>query len=242
MTCLLHAKSAESDQPRFFAPVRKEIESMDSSTFELHSISYIDRSGFAESTPLNSLQWTQSDETCASILEVKFDDSDDQNLIWVGIDEVTNCPCRIDQESNSIVGFKPVQRKMGNALAMCVRRDAVLVNGFRALSFSVLSARDSLVLSPGVHTYVTQRIRPHVGPPLNMMIGQKCPFCRIPITEDTQVVSCRCGVVYHNETEESHADVDVSDRLNCFAKLRACLSCNRPVTLNESLVWDPSML
>jgi len=97
------------------------------------------------------------------------------------------------------------------------------------------------VISPGVHTYVTQRIRPHVGPPLPSMIGQKCPFCRIPIDKDTSVVSCRCGVVYHKETAESHGHVEAADRLNCFEKVRACLSCNRPVTLNESLVWDPSM-
>ena len=74
------------------------------------------------------------------------------------------------------------------------------------------------------------------------MIGMKCPFCKIAITADARVATCRCGVVYHDETAESHPEIPEQDRLNCLSKVRACLSCSRTVTLEESLVWDPGTL
>jgi hypothetical protein len=109
-----------------------------------------------------------------------------------------------------------------------------------ALPLCVLAAKDALVLGPGLHSYVTERVIPYVGPPPAAFLGQRCPACRIPFDETTRVATHRCGVAYHAETEESHSDVAPDDRLQCIEKVQSCLSCGRRVTLVEELVWDPA--
>jgi hypothetical protein len=123
---------------------------------------------------------------------------------------------------------------------MVTCRTGVLVNGMAPLSFSLLLPRDTVVLSPDFHCYVTRRIRPFVGPPPPELLGKKCPCCRIPFSADAQVISHLCGLYFHYETEASHPDTPESDRLNCAAKLKACLSCHRPISPSEFLVWEPS--
>ncbi|MFV1965913.1 MAG: hypothetical protein ACC628_10850, partial [Pirellulaceae bacterium] len=103
-----------------------------------------------------------------------------------------------------------------------------------------LGTRDSVRLGACELYYVTQRITPHVGQPTEDIIGQKCPVCAIEIDKNTSVVTCRCSAVYHDETVDSHPDVDEQDRLNCFEKIKTCLSCGREVTSEEYLEWDPT--
>src|SRR5205823_5172789 len=79
-------------------------------------------------------------------------------------------------------------------------------------------------------------------PPAGELVGKQCPFCRIPADTTTRVVTCRCGVLYHHETAESHPHVSEGERLKCFEMIRACLSCGRPVTAHDYLVWDPASL
>jgi hypothetical protein len=120
----------------------------------------------------------------------------------------------------------------------------VLVNGIPALDLTVVFPRDSIVLAPGIHSYVTQRISPHVGRPLQEHLGLRCPYCTIPITDETRIAVCRCGVAYHHEPPAPEADRngDDTERLDCLSNVRACLSCGRPVALQQFLVWDPSTL
>jgi hypothetical protein len=192
---------------------------------------------------MSDLPWQDEEpQRSGSVLEIVADESNPDNAVRVGVDTETHCPCRVSCEQDSVATFAVIKRRFGPALCMTAHRDGVLVNGLPALDFTVLRPRDSLVIAAGIHSYVTERIRPYVGAPSPEQISEKCPFCRIPVTIDTRIVTCQCGVVYHHETEESHPAIDEKDRLNCLSKVRVCLSCSRPVTLEEYLVWDPGTL
>jgi hypothetical protein len=211
-------------------------------TYELHSyFTNLDSSANSISgdRELFELVWQDEMQRSLSVLELP---ADHRESVPVGIDENTNCPVRCHREQDLVVSFAVAKRRLGATLSMTVHRDGVLVNGILVLRFAVLSPRDSIVIAPGVHSYVTERIRPYVGTPSQDQIGLKCPFCRIPVTNDTRIVTCRCGVVYHHETEESHEAIGEDDRLDCLSKVRVCLSCSRPVTLQEYLSWDPNTL
>jgi hypothetical protein len=214
------------------------------STFELHS--FVSSDGRWElneaAEGMSGLPWQDEPHRSESVLEFVTDESNPDETIWVGVDKKTNCPCRVSGEQDRVASFAVINRRLGPALCMTSHRPGLLVNAIPALDMTVLLPRDSVVIAPGIHSYVTERIVPHVGAPSQAMIGKKCPFCRIPVTNETHVVTCRCGVIYHHETEESHGAIDEKDRLNCFSKVSVCLSCNRPVTLGEYLVWDPETL
>jgi hypothetical protein len=143
-----------------------------------------------------------------------------------------------------MVSFVIGQRRSNRLLMMLPHHDAVLVNGLLALALTVLAPRDSIVIASGIHSYVTERIRPHVGSPLRRHVGLRCPYCTIAITEETRIAVCRCGVAYHHEPVATDRDRKGGDkeRLDCLPNVRACLSCGRPVALEEYLVWDPSTL
>jgi hypothetical protein len=176
----------------------------------------------------------------AEIFALTDEDSD----LWLGIDPATGRPVRVPDEWTAIAGFRVVRRKLNSALAMIARGHDTLVNGLPALRLTVLAPRDSVVLAPGAAlAYVTERLKPYIGPPTAEMIAkkQKCPYCRIPFSDTpaSRVVTCRCLATFHHEDQHSHPDTPPKDRLDCLSKIKACLSCNRPITLEESLVFDP---
>lgn len=210
------------------------------SQFELHSFATM-TSKQSPSHPLDfsDLPWQDDQHPKPHVMALGFA-GQQAGPYPVGAD-AGKCELRRAAPGSSVLAeFYLVNRPLGPALAMVPRCGSVLVNGLSALSFQVLSPRDGLLLSPGLHTYVTQRIKPYIGQPRGAMLKQSCPVCRIPLTQETHVITCRCHVAYHHETGESHPDAAASDRLNCFEQIRVCLSCNRPLTLGESLVWDPA--
>jgi hypothetical protein len=160
--------------------------------------------------------------------------------LHVALDTVHQEIVRTDDPEASLADFVVVPHGLSTVLVMLPRRVGLLVNGLPALSLNVLRPRDGLVMTPGWHTYVTQRIRPYLGPPPDEMLGQSCPYCRIPIAKDTYVFVHRCGVAYHCETAENRPDIAEEERLNCHLRMRSCFSCNQPVWLEERLVWDPA--
>jgi len=219
----------------------------DSSTFELHSFENSSLNSTEQSgvdLAFGGLAWNEETERKVSVLQFNGSDSEQGGPLWVGIDHQSGMPCRVHSPAGAVAGFSVVARRLSQALSMIspVEHAGLLVNGIPALRFSVLSPRDSVVLTHGVHSYVTERIRPYVGKPPKDMISMKCPFCKIPFSEDTQIVTCRCGVAYHFETDKSHPEIEEEERLNCLSRLQVCLSCSRPVSLEESLVWDPQTL
>lgn len=217
------------------------------SVFELHSFVGSSAAGSDQGGEEEWLAGTPWQEELVnqspSAAVIQFPVEEGLDAVWVAIDEATGRPCRAGDGQDAVAGFTVIKRRLGLALAMTTADHAgVLVNGLPALRFTVLSPRDSVVLSPGMHSYITERVRPHVGAPTEPMIGLKCPFCKIAVDADTRVAACRCGVLYHAESAESHPAIAEEDRLNCLSKVRACLSCSRPVALEEFLVWDPGEL
>jgi hypothetical protein len=163
-------------------------------------------------------------------------------LVWLKFDTASGTLSKTTHVHEASLGLKVVGRKLGAELALLPRREGMLVNGLPALPLNVVGAKDSIVPAPGWIAYVTERVKPHVGAPDPEHVGMKCPFCRIPVTVETRIVTCRCGAPYHHETSESHPHVAEKDRLVCFTKVRTCLSCTRPLSLAEHLVWDPATL
>jgi hypothetical protein len=160
-------------------------------------------------------------------------------VVWVRVDAPQRRLVRVAESCEAVAGFRVARRKLGAELGMLAPRADVRVNGLPALRFTMLAPKDSVLLESGYLTYVTERFRPYVGTPPRECIGKKCSFCRIPATESTRIVTCRCGVFYHSESVESHPDVPDDDRLKCLDRIKKCLSCGRTVSLDEYLVWDP---
>ena len=202
--------------------------------YELHSSRL--NSGADSSNDI--FDFFHEEDATISIIPLRFD-VDQPEFAWVGADEKAGKLCSVQDEADSLAGFTIVHRALGPALGMVAKESGALVNALPALGFHVLGPRDCLVLASGIMTYVTERFYPYVGPARAKDVGLRCPCCRIEITSDTHVVTCHCGCVYHNETAQCHPKLKAEDRLNCFEKVRVCLSCNRPLTLDPVLVWDP---
>jgi hypothetical protein len=205
-----------------------------STTFEIHPVRIE-----AASQPADQLPWHDAAETERL---ASFKIALDHGLRWIRFD-AERCEWHgVDNAAEATLGLKVVQRKLGNELAVLTRDPSRLINGLPALPVNVVGTKDSIVLAPGWLGYVTERVKPHVGVPLLAHLNLKCPFCRIPVDDKTRIVTCRCGAPYHHETAESHPETAENDRLKCFEKVKTCLSCSRPITLQEHLVWDPATL
>jgi hypothetical protein len=185
---------------------------------------------------MESLPWRAGQQAQRSVLAIPGG-GEPACVIW---NPAQRCLELCEDPAASIAEFRVIPRQFSPALAFVPRDSGVLVNGLPPLSLTMLQPRDVLRLAAGVHTFVTQRIRPYVGPPPAELVGTKCPSCRIPVAEDSQVYVHRCGVPYHLETEDTHPQLAAEDRLDCFHNVRTCLSCNREMTLAETLAWDPT--
>ena len=210
------------------------------SQFELHA------TAVAGQEPVDIWDMAWKEQQDAEDQAPPFVVTRDDGLVWAELDQEQGGLRRVDSGRDAAVGLRVLKRRFSNNLAMIARQGQARVNGLEALPFSVLDTKDSVLLAPGRLFYVTERVRPHVGPPTEEMLADKtlkCPFCRMKPADakpTTRVVSCRCGVVYHHETAESHPDKEVEKRLNCFEKVKACLSCGREMSLNEYLIWNPA--
>jgi hypothetical protein len=182
------------------------------------------------------------EDAAAEVFALRDDQGD---ALWLGVDPAAGRPVLLPDQLSALVELRVVRRKLGGGLALLAHGHDILVDGLPALALTVLNPRDSVVLAPGAAVgYVTERLKPYIGPPTVEMIAkkQKCPYCRIPFSEtpNSRVVTCRCSATVHHEDEHSHPDTPQKDRLECLSKIKACLSCNRPIALTESLVFDPS--
>jgi hypothetical protein len=151
----------------------------------------------------------------------------------------------VKDRQNATFGLLTIQCGLSIKLALIALVEEILLNGTRALGFSVLDTKDSIFLSQvGVLLYLTERFQPYVGSPdeESGLLGLECPCCSIEIQSEprTHVVTCRCGAVYHHETKETHPDLDPKERLNCLNKIKHCLRCKQELSTQETLVWDPS--
>lgn len=153
----------------------------------------------------------------------------------------------VDGPGQAAFGLRVVGQKVPGKLVLLTLDAEVLVNGAPAPGLVILGVRDSIyMVSAELVLYVTERFRPFLGCPTEEpgLVGQECPACAIEIQAEpaTQVVTCRCGAVYHHETAESHPHVPVEERLDCASRIKACLRCEQELTTEEKLVWDPATL
>jgi len=160
---------------------------------------------------------------------------------WICVDKANGQLLPADPGS-ALAGLLVVARRLGQGLAMFARDADILVNGLPAVPCSVLTTRDAITFAPGLLHYVTERFKPFIGPPSEDMLKQKrtCPCCQLPFEPASRVIPCYCGQPYHWESTESHPDK--SGRLDCFERVRKCLSpnCGRAMTRGEeTLTWDP---
>ena len=209
-------------------------------SFELHAVQI----AAEEQTDVWSLPWQESQQKEAAskrLLSLTATDG----MVWLDVDEKRRELRRVARGKKASLGLQVLKRTLSEELALVQQgQQHMQINATPAMRFALVNTKDSLLLAPGFLAFVTQRIQPHVGSPTAAMIAQKtlkCPFCQMNFTEDTRVVSCRCGCVYHDETAKSHPELAENDRLNCFEKVKGCcLNCHRPLTLDEYLVWDPA--
>lgn len=168
--------------------------------------------------------------------------TEDVGRLGITLNPQDNSLLRATQPEDAILEVRVVRHRLSAYLALLPLRPGVLGNGLPAPRLAVLTSGDSLVPAAGCLCHVTERVRPYVGPPGDELLGKKCPFCMLPLTAQTRIFVCRCGAPYHHETAESHPDMVEADRLRCFEKVRACLSCGRAIVAEEYLVWDPKSL
>lgn len=205
--------------------------------FEIHAT----RIGQDEPYDPNSFPWDskkKKEEARSKPLTICESDG----LVWARDDSRSKSLERVRDSSDATVGFRFVRHRGKAALAMLPRTDGALVNGRPALPLAILSVKDCLVLGHAVHAYVTERVRPYIGPPPAEYLSKQCPFCRIPFTPETELVTCRCGAAYHYERNGPGKSEDADEPLMCFEKARRCLACERPLVLEEYLEWDPAKL
>jgi hypothetical protein len=144
-------------------------------------------------------------------------------------------------------GLLTVRRRFSARLALIAGSDDLLINGVPALRLAIVGPQDCIfVVKAGLLLHITERFRPFVGSPTaeSGLLGLECPSCAIEIGSDpaTYVVTCRCGAVYHHETEETRPDLPPEERLNCLRSAKFCLRCRQELTTEEKLVWDPATL
>ncbi|NOX56213.1 MAG: hypothetical protein GXP27_17575 [Planctomycetes bacterium] len=166
---------------------------------------------------------------------------EDRSVLWARWSESQQRLEPTNSRHDAELGFYVLRSQFANRLAVITIKQPILVNGLPALSLAVAATQDTLTVGK-VTFYVTERIRPHVGQPTEEMVGLKCPMCRIAVDVDSIIVACRCGAVYHHETEDSRPELQADERLNCLDQIRVCLACGRPVVTEEFLVWDPQTL
>lgn len=215
--------------------MKTSTETLNSLSFEIH----LARFGSDPPYDPSSSPWGQGKQK-SSYQPLSISESD--GTVWFAPNAKSHSLKRVPKRSGASVGFSFVRNRGKPALAMLPNSEGQLVNARPALPLNILAVKDCLVLGPAVHAYVTERIRPYVGPPPKSLIGKLCPFCRIPFTADTTIATCRCGAAYHYEQPSDQSDVDPKEILLCFEKVRKCTACARQLTLEEHLAWDPAEL
>lgn len=206
-----------------------------SNQYELHAAGL----GLDDVANLDSFPWQHDEQPD---VDPPFAVRGADGTVWARLNGESGMLERMDGPADAEFAFRVLKRRFSTDMAMLTRRHDVLVNGLPALKLSLLGTKDSVRLAPGRMFYVTERVNPYVGMATEEHVGKKCPFCRMPITADTYVATCRCGAVYHNETGESHPDLSEEDRLDCVSKVQTCLACGHELKLSEHLLWDPESL
>ena len=186
---------------------------------------------------IDALTW--QDDLHQQTAEVQAAVTLEDEWVWLAVDRAQQRLATCDA-AEAAFGLRVFRRRLALDLALLAGNASISVNGIPALALTVLRPRDEVLVEPDLHFFVTRRSQPHIGRPSEDLQQTKCPCCQIPLGPDTYVVSCPCGVAYHNETQENSPDVPEEDRLQCFQPGKSCLACGKRLSLEESLLWDPA--
>ncbi len=187
-------------------------------------------------------KWAANSETERDAGPPPLRIGENEGWTWVNLDQRSG-ELKRAKPRKGLAAFHPLaDRNRRTRMALLTPSGGAMSNGLPSLSFSVLTLMDLVRLGPEWGHFLLEKYTPHVGRPTKEMLGKKCPFEGIPLTEDSWVASCRCGAVYHFETEETHPGLQEKERLNCFNKARKCGGCGRVLTTTPFLTEDPREL
>jgi len=108
------------------------------------------------------------------------------------------------------------------------------LNGSAVPRLALLKVADQLQLDARAVLHVTEYRRAGAVSVTPELVGNPCGVCRLPLTAETTVVVCTCGLPLHLEGPPKPA----GERLECA--LLGC-SCGAEVRLESGHVWEPEL-
>ena len=135
-------------------------------------------------------------------------------------------------------GAPGLQRSNGAASSKGPRapRPRMRLNGQPLPPVAILRVRDRLRVGPRTFHVTAFRAGGAVAP-APAQLGVPCGVCRLPLTQETLVHACECGVLLHLEGEP----IPVEERLECALVGDACPSCESALMLEGGHVWLPEV-
>jgi len=147
-------------------------------------------------------------------------------------------PVQVDGRARLLLlatgGGEPEQLLGADAATLSGRLRARL-NGHAAPVLALLKVGDQLQLDAQVVVHVTEYREAGASRPTPELVGKPCGVCRVPLTAETSVYLCSCGLPLHLEGPPKPE----SDRMECA--LLGCPSCGASVRQEGEHVWVPEL-
>lgn len=142
-----------------------------------------------------------------------------------------------DQSASAACVFEPV--KVAGRARLLLLSPAGLharLNGAAVPALALLRVGDQLQLDGRVVLHLTEYRRAGAVSPSAELVGSPCGVCRLPLTAETSVHICSCGLPLHLEGPPKPE----SERLEC-ALFGDCPSCGSEVRRESGHVWLPQL-
>ena len=110
------------------------------------------------------------------------------------------------------------------------------LNGAAVPALALLEVGDQLQLGGRAVLHVTEYRRAGAVSPPAKLVGSPCGVCRLPLTAETTVHICRCGLPLHLEGPPKPE----SERLEC-ALFGDCPTCGSEVRTEGGHAWLPEL-
>ncbi len=130
-----------------------------------------------------------------------------------------------------VVGSRP------RLLALQAGPGRVRLNGLKMPPVALLQVRDQLQVDVTGTLHVTELRSGGAVPPSPAQVGTPCGVCRLPVTAQSRVYVCQCGVLLHLEG----APIPAEDRLECALVGDTCPSCTTEIVSEGGHVWLPEL-
>ena len=110
------------------------------------------------------------------------------------------------------------------------------LNGLPLPAVALLVVGDQLQLDTRAILHVTEVREAGASAPSPALVGSPCGVCRLPLTADTAVLICGCGLPLHLEGPPKPK----GERLEC-ALIGDCPSCGAEIKPDGGPVWLPEL-